>query len=30
MNAVLALDIWGGWATTLTFKTVIVLAFVPL
>jgi NADH-quinone oxidoreductase subunit H len=26
----IALDIWGGWATTLTFKTVIVLAFVPL
>ena len=28
--SVLAFDIWGGWATTLTFKTVIVLAFVPL
>jgi NADH-quinone oxidoreductase subunit H len=26
----LAFDIWGGWATTLTIKTVIVLAIVPL
>jgi NADH-quinone oxidoreductase subunit H len=26
----LAFDIWGGWATTLTIKTVLVLAIVPM
>jgi NADH-quinone oxidoreductase subunit H len=30
VSHLLAFDIWGGWATTLTIKTVIVLAIVPL
>ena len=30
MMQTLAFDIWGGWGTTLTIKTVFVLAFVPL
>ncbi len=30
MSHALAFDIWGGWATTLAIKTVIVMALIPL
>src|SRR3954463_11965072 len=30
MTTTLAFDIWGGWATTLGIKTVVVMALIPL